>query len=42
MSRRSGNHRPSAYYAADYVAFPVAGMEAPAIEGALGVGVRSV
>ena len=25
----SGNHRPSAYYAADYCAHPVAGMEAP-------------
>ncbi|MBT2188203.1 succinylglutamate-semialdehyde dehydrogenase [Sphingobium nicotianae] len=37
----SGNHRPSAYYAADYCAFPVAGMEAPVIEGALGVGVRA-
>ncbi|MBN8832617.1 MAG: succinylglutamate-semialdehyde dehydrogenase, partial [Sphingomonadales bacterium] len=37
----SGNHRPSAYYAADYCAFPVAGMEATAIEGALGVGMRS-
>jgi succinylglutamic semialdehyde dehydrogenase len=24
----SGNHRPSAYYAADYCAFPVAGLEA--------------
>ena len=25
----SGNHRPSAYYAADYCAWPVAGLEAP-------------
>ncbi|MBI2384352.1 MAG: succinylglutamate-semialdehyde dehydrogenase [Gammaproteobacteria bacterium] len=25
----SGNHRPSAYYAADYCAYPVASMEAP-------------
>lgn len=25
----SGNHRPSAYYAADYCAFPVASLEAP-------------
>jgi len=24
----SGNHRPSAFYAADYCAFPVAGLEA--------------
>lgn len=28
----SGNHRPSAYYAADYCAYPVASMEAPAVE----------
>jgi succinylglutamic semialdehyde dehydrogenase len=27
---RSGNHRPSAYYAADYCAYPVASFEAPA------------
>lgn len=26
----SGNHRPSAYYAADYCAYPVASLEAPA------------
>ncbi|MFC4158029.1 succinylglutamate-semialdehyde dehydrogenase [Chitinimonas lacunae] len=25
----SGNHRPSAYYAADYCSYPVAGLEAP-------------
>jgi succinylglutamic semialdehyde dehydrogenase len=25
----SGNHRPSAYYAADYCAYPVASFEAP-------------
>lgn len=25
----SGNHRPSAFYAADYCAYPVAGLEAP-------------
>lgn len=36
----SGNLRPSAYYAADYCAYPVAGMEAPAIEGKLGIGLR--
>ena len=29
---RSGNHRPSAYYAADYCAYPVASFEAPTIE----------
>jgi succinylglutamic semialdehyde dehydrogenase len=28
---RSGNHRPSAYYAADYCAYPVASFEADAI-----------
>jgi succinylglutamic semialdehyde dehydrogenase len=28
----SGNHRPSAFYAADYCAYPVASMEAPACE----------
>ncbi|WP_106477703.1 succinylglutamate-semialdehyde dehydrogenase [Phytohalomonas tamaricis] len=28
----SGNHRPSAYYAADYCAYPVASMEAEAVE----------
>ena len=27
----SGNHRPSAYYAADYVSYPVASMEAEAL-----------
>jgi succinylglutamic semialdehyde dehydrogenase len=36
----SGNLRPSAYYAADYVAYPVGGMEATAIEGALSVGIK--
>ncbi len=29
----SGNHRPSAYYAADYCAFPVASFEAVSAEG---------
>ena len=27
----SGNHRPSAYYAADYVSYPVASMEADSL-----------
>jgi len=31
----SGNHRPSAYYAADYCAYPVASFEAPAITDTL-------
>ncbi|MBB5519504.1 succinylglutamate-semialdehyde dehydrogenase [Amphiplicatus metriothermophilus] len=38
---RSGNHRPSAYYAADYCAYPVASMEGEALlgmpEGQVGV-----
>ena len=29
----SGNHRPSAYYAADYCAFPVASFEAATADG---------
>lgn len=28
----SGNHRPAAYYAADYVAYPVASLEVPELE----------
>ena len=28
----SGNHRPSAFYAADYCAYPMASFEAEAIE----------
>ncbi|WP_076070568.1 succinylglutamate-semialdehyde dehydrogenase [Sphingomonas montana] len=28
----SGNHRPSAYYAADYCAYPVASFEAPTVQ----------
>jgi succinylglutamic semialdehyde dehydrogenase len=27
----SGNHRPSAYYAADYCAYPVASLEQPVL-----------
>jgi succinylglutamic semialdehyde dehydrogenase len=29
---RSGNHRPSAYHAVDYCAFPVASMESEKLE----------
>lgn len=29
---KSGNHRPSAYYAADYCAYPVASIENSALE----------
>jgi succinylglutamic semialdehyde dehydrogenase len=32
----SGNHRPSAYYAADYSAYPVASFEAEAVRSTLG------
>lgn len=32
----SGNHRPSAYYAADYCAYPVASFEAPSAVGNAG------
>lgn len=34
----SGNHRPSAYYAADYCAYPVTSSEAEAPRAAIGVG----
>lgn len=36
----SGNHRPSAYYAADYCAWPVAGIEAETPHLAMPAGVR--
>ncbi|PZN96791.1 MAG: succinylglutamate-semialdehyde dehydrogenase [Alphaproteobacteria bacterium] len=36
----SGNHRPSAYYAADYTAWPVASLEADAPEGSIATGLR--
>lgn len=34
----SGNHRPSAYYAADYSAYPVAGLESPSSAYRLPIG----
>ena len=34
----SGNHRPSAYYAADYCAYPVTSSEAEAPRATIGVG----
>jgi succinylglutamic semialdehyde dehydrogenase len=37
----SGNHRPSAYYAADYAAWPVASLEADAPEGSIATGLRA-
>ncbi|MEH6757722.1 MAG: succinylglutamate-semialdehyde dehydrogenase [Parasphingorhabdus sp.] len=36
----SGNHRPSAYYAADYCAYPVASMEAEQPRASIGVGLK--
>ena len=36
----SGNHRPSAYYAADYVAYPVVSTEAGVPEGGIAIGLR--
>lgn len=36
----SGNHRPSAYYAADYCAYPVVSNEADAARASIGVGLR--
>jgi len=36
----SGNHRPSAYYAADYCAYPVASNEADQARAVIGIGLR--
>lgn len=36
----SGNHRPSAYYAADYCAFPVVSTEADTPKAVIGIGLR--
>lgn len=36
----SGNHRPSAYYAADYCAYPVVSNEAEAARASIGIGLR--
>jgi succinylglutamic semialdehyde dehydrogenase len=36
----SGNHRPSAYYAADYAAWPVASLEADTPEASITTGLR--
>lgn len=36
----SGNHRPSAYYAADYCAYPVVSNEAEQARASIGVGLR--
>ncbi len=36
----SGNHRPSAYYAADYCAYPVVSMEVEKVRARIGVGLK--
>jgi succinylglutamic semialdehyde dehydrogenase len=36
----SGNHRPSAYYAADYCAYPVTSSETEQVRASIGVGLR--
>jgi len=36
----SGNHRPSAFYAADYCAYPVASSESDALRASIGIGLR--
>ena len=36
----SGNHRPSAYYAADYCAYPVTSSEAETMRASIGIGLR--
>lgn len=36
----SGNHRPSAYYAADYCAYPVTSNEAESLRATIGVGLK--
>jgi succinylglutamic semialdehyde dehydrogenase len=38
----SGNHRPSAFYAADYCAYPVTSNEADSARAAIGQGLRDV
>ena len=38
--RPSGNHRPSAFYAADYCAYPVTSSEAERPRAAIGEGLR--
>ena len=38
----SGNHRPSAYYAADYCAYPVVSSEAELARGAIGIGLADI
>ena len=36
----SGNHRPSAFYAADYCAYPVVSLEAEQLKASIGIGLK--
>ncbi len=36
----SGNHRPSAYYAADYCAYPVVSLESEQLKASIGIGLK--
>ena len=38
----SGNHRPSAYYAADYCAYPVTSGSAEVLRGSIAQGLRDI
>jgi len=38
----SGNHRPSAYYAADYCAYPVASTETEQLRASIGIGLAPI
>lgn len=38
----SGNHRPSAYYAADYCAYPVVSTESEQLRASIGVGLKDI
>ena len=38
----SGNHRPTAYYAADYCAYPVVSAEIETPRAAIGVGLKDI
>jgi succinylglutamic semialdehyde dehydrogenase len=38
----SGNHRPSAYYAADYCAYPVVSTEEENARASIGIGLRDI
>jgi succinylglutamic semialdehyde dehydrogenase len=38
----SGNHRPSAYYAADYCAYPVVSTEEDSVRASIGIGLKDL